>query len=60
MIEVFRAPDLRTLYKAPATGKQGGIKMFWFLFSAIAAILAACVPIMSHMATFGGADDEQL
>nr|DAH64715.1 MAG TPA: hypothetical protein [Caudoviricetes sp.] len=24
MSEVFRAPDLRTLYKAPATGNQGG------------------------------------
>lgn len=31
--------------------------MFWFLFSATAAILAACVPVMSHMSTFGGADD---
>lgn len=32
--------------------------MFWFLFSVISAILAACVPIMSRMETFGGADDE--
>lgn len=31
--------------------------MFWFLFSVISAILAACVPVMSHMSTFGGADD---
>lgn len=44
--------------KAPATGKQGGMTMFWFLFSVISAILAACVPVMSHMSTFGGADDE--
>lgn len=28
--------------------------MFWFLFSATAAILAACVPVMGYMATFGG------
>lgn len=28
--------------------------MFWVLFSAIAAILAACVPVMGYMATFGG------
>lgn len=28
--------------------------MFWFLFSVAAAILAACVPVMSHMSTFGG------
>lgn len=58
MIEVFRVPDLRTLYKAPVTGKQGGKKMFWFLFSVISSILAACVPVMSHMETFGGADSE--
>lgn len=32
--------------------------MFWFLFSVISFILAACVPVMSHMETFGGADDE--
>lgn len=32
--------------------------MFWVLFSVTAAILAACVPVMSHMETFGGADDE--
>ena len=32
--------------------------MFWFLFSATAAILAAYVPVMGYMATFGGADDE--
>nr|DAS64665.1 MAG TPA: Fumarate reductase subunit D [Caudoviricetes sp.] len=31
--------------------------MFWFLFSAAAAILAACVPVMSHMSTFGGDAD---
>lgn len=31
--------------------------MFWFLFSVISAILAACVPVMGHMATFGGDDD---
>lgn len=31
--------------------------MFWVLFSAIAAILAACVPVMSHMSTFGGDAD---
>lgn len=60
MIEVFRAPDTRTLYKAPATGKQGGKKMFWFLFSATAAILAACVPVMGYMDAFGGADDERM
>lgn len=30
--------------------------MFWILFPATAAILAACVPIMSHMSTFGGDD----
>lgn len=32
--------------------------MFWFLFPATAAILAACVPVMSHMSTFGGDDGE--
>lgn len=31
--------------------------MFWFLFSVSAAILAACVPVMSHMSTFGGDTD---
>lgn len=31
--------------------------MFWFLFSVISAILAACVPVMGHMDTFGGAGD---
>ena len=30
--------------------------MFWILFFAAAAILAACVPVMSHMSTFGGDD----
>lgn len=34
--------------------------MFWFLFSACAAILAACVPIMGYMSTFGGGDDGEL
>ena len=32
--------------------------MFWFFFSATAAILAACVPVMGYMETFGGADDD--
>lgn len=32
--------------------------MFWFLFSVISAILAACVPVMSRMETFGGDDGE--
>ena len=31
--------------------------MFWFIFSVISAILAACVPVMGYMATFGGDDD---
>lgn len=31
--------------------------MFWFLFSVTAAILAACVPVMGYMATFGGDAD---
>ncbi len=31
--------------------------MFCFIFSATTAILAACVPVMSHMSTFGGDAD---
>lgn len=31
--------------------------MFWVLFSVTTAILAACVPVMSHMETFGGDAD---
>ena len=32
--------------------------MFWFLFSVISFTLAACVPVMSHMSTFGGDDGQ--
>lgn len=34
--------------------------MFWILFPATAAILAALVPVMGHMDAFGGADDERM
>lgn len=34
--------------------------MFWILFPATAAILAALVPVMGYMDAFGGADDERM
>lgn len=34
--------------------------MIWLIFSALAVVLAALVPVMGYMDAFGGADNERM
>lgn len=34
--------------------------MIWLIFAALAAALAALVPVMGYMDAFGGADNERM